>query len=150
MFIPIDEYKMTSATDPTAQDFADMGIDETIIRKFVEHFYNVVHDDTILGPFFHEQMQASWDEHIDKMCNFWSAVLLGTHRFNGRPMPAHTKLQGLKEADFAHWVITFEKTLVECCPKASVPHIMKKAKMIADSLKHGVFYRTAMHMNNSK
>ncbi|PCI84655.1 MAG: hypothetical protein COB24_14370 [Hyphomicrobiales bacterium] len=132
---------MTSATDPTPEDFANMGIDEATIKKFVTHFYDVVHDDKILGPYFHHQMEATWDQHLEKMCNFWSAILLKTHRFNGRPMPAHTKLTGLQQSDFLHWLVTFEKTIKHCCTPEVVPHIMKKAHMIANSLQYGVFYR---------
>lgn len=132
---------MTSETDPTAKDFANMGIDETLIKKFVSHFYGVVHEDDILGPYFHKQMDATWDEHLDKMCNFWSAILLKTNRFNGRPMPAHTKLTGLQQSDFLHWLKIFEKSIIVCCPAEAVPHIMKKAHMIANSLQYGVFYR---------
>ncbi|NRA86918.1 MAG: group III truncated hemoglobin [Rhizobiales bacterium] len=132
---------MTSAADPTAEDFANMGIDEVVIRKFVLHFYDVVHDDEILGHYFHNQMSATWDEHLDKMCNFWSAILLKTHRFNGRPMPAHTKLTGLQQSDFLHWLKTFEKSIKHCCTSEAVPHIMKKAHMIANSLQYGVFYK---------
>lgn len=132
---------MTSATDPSAQDFADMGVDEALIEKFVNHFYDAVHDDTILAPYFNNQMTATWDEHLNKMYNFWSAILLKTHRFNGRPMPAHTKLTGLQQSDFLHWLKLFEKSIKACCPPQSVPHIMKKAHMIANSLQYGVFYR---------
>lgn len=140
---------MTSATDPSAEDFANMGIDEAMIKKFVTHFYDVVHDDEILGPYFHNQMSATWDEHLEKMCNFWSAILLKTHRFNGRPMPAHTKLTGLQQSDFLHWLKTFEKTIKACCPPEAVPHIMKKAHMIANSLQYGVFYRPEAMDSNS-
>ncbi len=132
---------MTSPTDPTAQDFAAMGIDEALIRKFVLHFYDNVHNDEILMPYFEKQMQATWDEHIDKMCNFWSAILLKTNRYNGRPMPAHTKLTNLQQSDFLHWLKLFEASIKHCCPKQAVPHIMKKAHMIANSLQYGVFYR---------
>lgn len=132
---------MTSATDPSAEDFVNMGIDEAMIKKFVNHFYNVVHDDKILAPYFLNQMTVTWDEHLEKMYNFWSAILLKTHRFKGRPMPAHTKLTGLQQSDFLHWLIVFEKTIKACCPPESVPHIMKKAHMIANSLQYGVFYR---------
>ena len=141
---------MTSATDPTAEDFANMGIDEATIKKFVTHFYDVVHDDEILGPYFHKQMEATWDEHLEKMCNFWSAILLKTNRFNGRPMPAHTKLTGLQQSDFLHWLVTFEKTIKQCCQPEVVPHIMKKAHMIANSLQYGVFYRPELMKDKFK
>lgn len=132
---------MTSATDPSAEDFAKMGIDEQLIETFVKHFYEKVHDDEILAPYFQNQMNATWDEHIQKMCNFWSAILLKTRRFNGRPMAAHSKLTGLQQSDFLHWLKLFEVSIKACCPSESVPHIMKKAHMIANSLQYGVFYR---------
>lgn len=138
---------MSAANDPTPENFAQMGITEDVIKQFVNHFYAIVHEDKTIGPFFHKQMESTWDDHLEKMCNFWSAILLGTRRFNGRPMPAHTKLTDLQQSHFLHWLKLFEATIKKICPPESVPHIMKKAHMIANSLQYGVFYRPDVMKN---
>ncbi|MGO3744018.1 MAG: group III truncated hemoglobin, partial [Alcaligenes aquatilis] len=53
---------------------------EADIRQLVTQFYAQVRQDVQLGPIFEHHVQ-DWDEHLDMLCDFWSAILLGTRRF---------------------------------------------------------------------
>lgn len=59
---------------------------EAEIRDMVHTFYGKARADDALGPVFNG-MVHDWDEHLATLSDFWSAVLLGTRRFSGMPMP---------------------------------------------------------------
>ncbi|MBR8657654.1 DUF1971 domain-containing protein, partial [Achromobacter sp. Marseille-Q0513] len=48
-----------------------------------------------------------WDHHLAMLCDFWSALLLGTRRFKGAPIPAHARLPDLSWPLFQRWLALF-------------------------------------------
>ena len=73
---------------------AAVGVDEAMIRAQVHGFYGEIRIDPALGPIFNRAIQ-DWEPHLEKMCDFWSSVLLMTGRFKGSPMATHARLEGL-------------------------------------------------------
>jgi len=87
------------------------GIDEDGIRRLVHGFYAAVRDDDLIGPVFAREVEdGRWPEHLDKMCAFWSSVLLKTRRYEGRPLAPHLRLPDLSDAHFARWLSLFAAT----------------------------------------
>ena len=85
-----------------------------------------------------------WDAHLDKMCAFWSSVVLMSGRYKGRPMPAHAAIPGLSDQHFRRWLALFAETAFAVCPPPAAQLLIDKAKRIADSLKTGIaLYRQA-------
>jgi hemoglobin len=64
------------------------GIDEDMIRALVVTFYAQVRKDPLIGPIFEEKID-DWNHHLEKLCAFWSSVVLMTGRYHGQPMQAH-------------------------------------------------------------
>ncbi|WP_042085626.1 group III truncated hemoglobin [Iodidimonas nitroreducens] len=121
-------------------------IDEAMIRRLVHAFYGKVREDPRLGPLFAQSISQPWPEHLDKMCDFWSSIMLKTARFKGRPMATHAKITNLAESDFAIWLQLFEETAYAECPPACAAIFVEKASMIAESFRLGLFYRpNAIH-----
>ena len=56
------------------------GLDEAGIRALVHGFYAKVRQDAELGPIFDRVIGDDWDNHLAKMCDFWSSVMLTTGR----------------------------------------------------------------------
>ena len=54
-------------------------------------------------------MVHDWDEHLTRLSDFWSAVLLGTRRF-AMPMPTHVAMPNLSAALFERWLALFGQT----------------------------------------
>lgn len=109
------------------------GIDEAMIARLVHAFYARIRADAVLGPIFTREI-ADWEPHLAKMCDFWSSVVLMTKRYDGRPVPAHVKIEGLDHAHFARWLALFEETAREACPPAAADLFVDRARRIAQSL----------------
>ncbi len=118
------------------------GIDEGMIREVVHQFYRAVRQDPTLGPIFEAILAGRWDEHLAKMCDFWSSVLLMTGRFKGTPMAVHARLAGLTPDHFARWLELFHRT-VQACPEPAAALFVTKSAMIAQSLQMGIALQRA-------
>lgn len=115
---------------------ARTGIDEMMIRMLVHAFYERVRADLLLGPVFDARI-SDWAPHLDRMCAFWSSVVLMTGRYHGRPMQAHAPLP-VDAQHFDRWLALFEATAREKCPPAAAALFIEKARMIAQSLELGI------------
>ena len=82
---------------------------EKEVTHLVHGFYARVREDDLLGPIFHRHV-ADWDQHLAKLVDFWSAILRGTRRFTGAPMPAHIALPDLNAGLFQRWLALFHET----------------------------------------
>ena len=74
------------------------------ISELVHAFYADVRQDALLGPVFDEALNGQWDEHLHRLVDFWSTVLLGSRSFKGNVLGKHMQLQGITPAHFAAWV----------------------------------------------
>ncbi|KLJ01089.1 group III truncated hemoglobin [Luteimonas sp. FCS-9] len=82
---------------------------EDEVIALVHRFYARVRKDPLLGPVFARHVH-DWDAHLARLVDFWSAVLRGTRRFSGAPMPRHMALPGLRPALFERWLTLFRQT----------------------------------------
>ncbi len=80
------------------------------IRILVDHFYDKVKADALLGPIFYAVIQNRWPEHLDKMYRFWQTVLLEEHTYSGSPFLPHAKMPVQKE-HFDRWIQLFTETV---------------------------------------
>jgi hemoglobin len=115
---------------------AATGIDEAMIEQLVHRFYGAVRADPVLGPIFEAKIE-DWDEHLAKLCDFWSSIALMTGRFAGKPMQAHAPLP-IEGAHFERWLGLFRKTAAETCPAPAAAFFIERAEMIAQSLQLGL------------
>ena len=104
---------------------------EPMIALLVRTFYDRARRDDLIGPVF-EAAVADWDDHIGKITDFWSSVMLRTGRYQGRPMRPHLILP-LTGAHFDRWLALFEATARELCPPEIAEAFIVRARRIADS-----------------
>ncbi|MEQ8322334.1 MAG: group III truncated hemoglobin [Rhodospirillales bacterium] len=117
-----------------------MGIDDAYISELVETFYGRVRADATLGPIFDKKIGDNWVPHLARMKDFWASVAMNAGRYNGKPVPAHTKLTGVDASHFQIWLGLFRQTLQETAPSADViPYFMERAERIAKSLQLAMF-----------
>lgn len=116
-------------------------IDEDMIRALVHGFYGRVRQDEMIGPIFNEVIGEEWDAHLAKLCDFWSAGMLQTRRFNGRPMAAHLRLKDIRPEHFECWLALFRQTARDVCPEDAANLFIARAEMIAQSFQLGMFYQ---------
>jgi len=121
-----------------------VGITEEMIHAVVHGFYGRIRQDPALGPIFNRVIPAEvWPTHLQKMCDFWSSVMLMSGRFHGAPMPAHMRIagqdgEGLNARHFARWLHLFGETVAELCPPEAAALFVNKSQMIARSLQLGI------------
>lgn len=130
----------TNPERPSRQPVSPM-IDETVIKALVHGFYARVRDDAQLGPIFDRVIGDGWDEHLAKMCDFWSSVMLLTGRYKGNPMIAHMRLKMVRPEHFERWLTLFRATAADLCDPHTAALFVGKAENIARSLQLGMFYR---------
>lgn len=117
------------------------GLDRAFIGKLVREFYRRVRADERLGPIFAGVIGEEWDPHLEKMTDFWCAVMFKNGAYGGRPVPAHLKLKQVREDDFDIWLGIFRKTAAELCEPVVAAAFVDRAERIAQSLKLAMFFR---------
>ena len=120
----------------TADIVARTGIDDAMIARLVQRFYERARRDALLGPIF-ETRVTDWPGHLAAMCDFWSSVALLSGRYHGQPMAKHLPLP-VDAAHFDRWLALFEEAAEDVCPPAAAAHFIERARRIAESLELGV------------
>ncbi|WP_332678660.1 group III truncated hemoglobin [Brevundimonas sp.] len=115
---------------------AETGIDEPMISRLVDAFYDRVRRDPLIGPVFDARI-SDWGPHLEQMKLFWSSVALMSGVYHGRPMPKHLPLP-VDARHFDRWLELFEATAAEICPPAAAAHFIERARRIAESLELGI------------
>lgn len=115
---------------------AETGIDEAMIARLVDGFYERVRADPLLGPVFDQRID-DWGPHLEQMKLFWSSVALMSGAYHGRPMPKHLPLP-VDAYHFDRWLELFETTARDLCPPAAADHFIERARRIAESLELGI------------
>ena len=112
------------------------GVDEASIQLMVHTFYDRVRADPLIGPVFDAQVD-DWDQHLEKLCAFWSNILLRTGRYQGRPMQKHLRLP-IEAEHFDRWLALFRATASEIMPPDAAAIFIDRANRIADSFELGI------------
>ena len=115
---------------------SETGIDEAMIERLVHSFYARVRDDALIGPVF-EARVTDWDQHLKRMCLFWSSVTLASGRYHGQPMQKHLPLP-VEARHFDRWLELFRQTARAVCPGRAADLFIERAELIAQSLEMGV------------
>jgi hemoglobin len=116
-------------------------VDRAFIGSLVRDFYCRVRSDARLGPIFAANIRDEWEPHLEKMTDFWCAVILKNGAYRGRPVPAHLKLKQVREDDFDIWLGYFRQTAESRCPPEVAAVFIDRAERIARSLKLAMFFR---------
>jgi len=106
---------------------------EEEITALVHQFYARVRKDPELGPIFNAHID-DWDHHLAKLVDFWSALLRGTGRFDGAPMPRHAALPDLSAALFRRWLDLFRQTADTQANRAMAMQACEISERIAQRL----------------
>lgn len=114
-------------------------LDRASITTLVHQFYDAVRADPVLGPVFDGAIGERWDPHLERMVDFWSTVMLGTHAFQGNVFGKHMALQGIEAEHFLRWLTLFEATAARLFEPALATEFITVARRIAGSLQYGYF-----------
>jgi len=116
-------------------------IDEVLIDRMVETFYGKIRNDAQLGPIFNTRIDDRWPQHLAKMKDFWSSLMLTSGRYKGRPMPVHMQMSEVEPQDFTRWLELFRATAHEVCPDDIAELFISRAQKVAESFQLCMFYK---------
>ena len=135
-------YRIRSAEErrrDIQENAARLGIDKAFISTLVETFYARIRAHPELGPIFAAEI-SDWGPHLAKMKAFWASVAMNAGVYSGKPVPAHTKLEGVTREHFQTWLALFRQTLEDIAPgPETVDYFMVRAERIAQSLQLAMF-----------
>jgi hemoglobin len=112
------------------------GIDEHMIEQLVRGFYARIREDELLGPIFNSRIQ-DWEPHLQRMCAFWSSVVLSSGVYSGQPMRLHLPLP-VDAPHFDRWLGLFEQTARQMSGEQVAQYFIEPARRIATSLELGI------------
>lgn len=116
-------------------------MDDNGLESLVNAFYARVRADDALGPIFNDAI-GDWPEHLEKLANFWSSVMLTTGRYKGQPVPAHMQHRDrITPALFERWLALWTQTTDELMDSQAAAALQAKARRIAESLQLAMFFR---------
>ena len=107
---------------------------EEQIKDLVDRFYSRVRQDELLGPVFARAVGDHWAEHLAKMSDFWSTVVLASRRYKGNPMQVHIDLPRLSEGHFDRWLSLWIITTSELLEETHAQIFVTKAQFMAERL----------------
>jgi hemoglobin len=108
------------------------------LRRIVHAFYTRVREDDALGPIFNGVV-ADWDEHLERLGDFWSSVMLTSGRYKGNPVAMHLlHADQITPAMFDRWLGLWAATTDELLPTQVAAAMQAKAARIADTLRSAV------------
>jgi hemoglobin len=104
-----------------------------LIREVVVEFYKRARLDERLGPVFDRHVR-DWDAHLDRMVDFWSAALLRSGRYSGRPVERHRSIEGLAGAHFRRWIEVFEGVVRDLCTPLQADAFLVRARRMREGM----------------
>ena len=120
---------------PTGRLIPD-DLDEAMVAAVVSGFYAKARQDDLIGPVFNRVVPDDhWPQHIQTITDFWSAMLLGTRRYMGRPMPKHIAIPELSDAHFQRWLTLFRETAEELCPPEVAAMFVERSERIGHNFR---------------
>ena len=116
-------------------------VSEAQLERLIPSFYARVRDDALIGPVF-EGAIGDWQQHLGKLIDFWSSVMLTSGRYKGSPAAAHLKhLPIITPPMFDRWLMLWDEVTAELLPPITALALQAKAARIAESLKLALYFR---------
>lgn len=107
------------------------------IRYLVGVFYDLIKLDETLGPIFNRFIKEDeWDEHLEKLTDFWLSQLFGIPAFNGNPVKAHRNVDkelnhSIDQTHFAKWLNLWFSTVNSLYKGEVAEHAKNRARNMA-------------------
>lgn len=110
-------------------------IDDRDLARLVARFYATVRNDALIGPVFNDAID-DWPEHLEKLTDFWSSLMLTSGRYKGAPMMAHLKHRSrITSAMFERWLALWREATIAEMPPGIAASMQMKAERIAQNFK---------------
>lgn len=106
---------------------------EAEVAALVSAFYSRVREDPVLGPVF-ETHVADWDEHLQRLGDFWVSVAYKAGRYAGNPLQVHRALGALDAGHFRRWLELWEQTVRDRVESPIGPGLVLNARRMGQAM----------------
>lgn len=112
------------------------------VYLLVSSFYDKVKKDKVLGPFF--EVIEDWDEHLEKLTDFWQSNLFLKTRYYGNPLEAHIKADNandnaISELHFGLWLNLWFETIDSLFEGDIAQNAKQRARKMATFMNMSIF-----------
>jgi truncated hemoglobin YjbI/tellurite resistance-related uncharacterized protein len=108
-------------------------LEESQILPVLERFYERVRGDPMLGSVF--AVVADWPEHLQRLTEFWSSLMLTSGKYKGNPVAMHLiHADKIEPVMFERWLSIWRQTTDEMLPFPVAQEMQIKAGRIASRL----------------
>lgn len=112
------------------------------VYLLVSSFYDKVRKDNVLGPFF--EIIEDWDEHLEKLTDFWQSNLFLKTRYYGNPLEAHIKADNandnsISELHFGLWLNLWFETIDSLFEGDIAQNAKQRARKMATFMNMSIF-----------
>ncbi len=113
------------------------------LRLLVHSFYDKIRADKEIGFFFNETI-SDWDEHLEKLTDFWEMNVFGVKKYQGNPIAAHNKVDAyfdhrISPNEFGIWLNLWFATLDEFFEGENVEILKRRARKMGTFLYMNIF-----------
>ncbi|WP_432672119.1 group III truncated hemoglobin [Flavobacterium sp. SM2513] len=113
------------------------------VTLLVHSFYAKIRKDAEIGHFFNDTIK-DWDEHLEKLTDFWEMNLFGTRNFTGNPIETHIefdrKFNGvISSHEFGIWLNHWFATIDELFEGENADILKRRARKMSTMLFMNMF-----------
>ncbi|AWG23536.1 globin [Flavobacterium faecale] len=106
--------------------------DRSDIAILVDEFYKKIRADKEIGFYFNNTI-TDWEEHLNKLTDFWEMNLFGGKKYKGDPLKAHVEVEQkfqhqIGPNEFGIWLNYWAQTLDELYEGENVSILKRRAR----------------------
>lgn len=130
----------------TALPFQNRAKESDLTAQLVQHvvirFYDQIRRDAVLGPIFEDAIGEHWDEHIERIVQFWlTATRLGRGYDGKNFKPRHLIRRSIRAEHLPRWLALFRETATEQCSPEGAYALIDIAERMSETLEIGLARR---------
>jgi hemoglobin len=113
------------------------------ITLLVDSFYTKIRKDAEIGHFFNDVIQ-DWEEHLEKLTDFWEMNLFGGKKYHGNPIEAHIEVDRhsggvISSHEFGIWLNHWFATIDEIFEGENADTLKRRARKMSTMLFMNMF-----------
>lgn len=113
------------------------------VAFLVRQFYARIRTDEEIGFYFNKTIE-NWEEHLDKLTDFWEMNLFGGRNFHGNPIEAHNRVdknfnQSITPDVFGIWLNLWFLTIDEFFEGENADTLKRRARKMSTMLYMNIF-----------
>ena len=113
------------------------------LTLLVHSFYTKIRADKEIGFLFNETI-TNWDEHLEKLTDFWEMNLFAIKKYKGNPITVHNEVDKhfdhrISPNEFGIWLNLWFETLDELFEGENVEILKRRARKMGTFLYMNIF-----------